>query len=485
MFGVFAVVTVCFLVLLSVVVTHSFSELEAEKVLQDTTRVRTAFNTYAGTLRAVASDWAHWTETYDFVAGRLPEYPAQNLSNDALANINVDFMVFLDSDGEPVQSTATDPATGAIVEFPEPTQRAIVNLNRSVAQASSTGTRSGLVVLPSGVAAVAMEPITTNEENVEPNGVLVIGRFIDAEEVAEVERVTKLSVTAGRPSARASILPRHPYGPDEELGKAYFEALDADTMESWATVQGIDGRAALLFAVREYRAAMERASETLHYVGLGLVGFSVFFGIAFGLTMESAVMRRLTKLHDEVIGTGASGANGRRLTVDGNKHAADHDFLTGLLNRRRLEEDTANALAEAERNGQTVAYILFDLDGFKSINDTRGHQCGDAVLVWFAELLRSEVRSYSTIARVGGDEFAIMMPRAGDYEAAVVADRVMTALSERPCDACDGEPFVMGASIGIAVTPRDGTSLGELSWAADDAMYASKSARARDCEEPG
>ena len=324
-----------------------------------------------------------------------------------------------------------------------------------------------------------------------------------------MERATELSVSAGRPTARASILPRHPYGDGEVLGQAYSGALDSETIESWATMRGMDGRAALVFAVRERRDAMERAADTLHYVGLGLVGFSVFFGVALGFTMESAIMRRLTTLHDEVIRTSASGANGRRLTIDGNdeiaelaqalnrnfeglaeaeaalKHAADHDFLTGLLNRRRLEEDTASALAEAERNGQTVAYILFDLDGFKSINDTMGHLCGDAVLVWFAELLRAEVRSYSTIARVGGDEFAIMMPRAGDYEAAVVADRVMTALSEHPCDVCSGEPFVMGASIGIAVTPRDGTSLGELSWAADDAMYASKTARARDCEESG
>ncbi len=388
-------------------------------------------------------------------------------------------------------------------------ERAIVNLNRIAAPASATGTRSGLVALPGGVAAIAMEPVTSSEGNVDPNGVLVIGRFVGAEEIAEVEGMTELNVSAGRPTARASILPRHPYGYGEELGEAYSGALDSETIESWATVRGMDGRAALVFAVRERRAAMERASDTLRYVGIGLVGFSVFFGVALGFTMESTIMRRLTTLHDEVIRTSASGANGRRLTIDGSdeiaelaralnrnfeglaeaeaalKHAADHDFLTGLLNRRRLEEDTASALAEAERNGQTVAYILFDLDGFKSINDSMGHLCGDAVLVWFAELLRSEVRSYSTIARVGGDEFAIMMPRAGDYEAAVVADRIMTALSEHPCDACSGEPFVMGASIGIAVTPRDGTSLGELSWAADDAMYASKSARARDCEESG
>ena len=139
MFVVFVVATVSFLLMLNSVVTHSFSELEAENVLQDTARARTAFNAYAVTLRAVASDWAHWTETYDFVAGRRPEYPAQNLSGGALANINVDFMVFLNGDGEPVHAIATDPSTGELVEIQGPVQRAVVSLNRTVAPASRDG----------------------------------------------------------------------------------------------------------------------------------------------------------------------------------------------------------------------------------------------------------------------------------------------------------------------------------------------------------
>ena len=104
-----------------------------------------------------------------------------------------------------------------------------------------------------------MEPITTSEGNGEPNGVLVVGRFVGAEEIAEVERTTELHISAGRPTARASILPRHPYGDGEELGQTYSGALDSETIESWATMRGMDGRAALVFAVRERREAMERA----------------------------------------------------------------------------------------------------------------------------------------------------------------------------------------------------------------------------------
>ena len=120
MFVVFAVATVSFLVLLNGVVTHSFAELEAEHAQQDAARARTGFNAYATTLRAVASDWAHWTETYDFVGGRRPEYPAENLSVGALANVNVDFMVFLDGDGEPSYAIVSDPSTGELPGFRGP-----------------------------------------------------------------------------------------------------------------------------------------------------------------------------------------------------------------------------------------------------------------------------------------------------------------------------------------------------------------------------
>jgi len=307
-----------------------------------------------------------------------------------------------------------------------------------------------------------------------------------------------------RPAARSSILPEHPRGDGEQLGQIYVDSHHDRFMESWATVPGMDGRAAFVYSVSEPRITMERASRTVAYVGIGLLLLMLLFGFTIATTFEFVVMRRLSKLHDEVVEVGQKPANVRRITVEGNDeiadlaaalnrdfeglaeaeaalvHAADHDFLTGLANRRRLEEDTIKALAEAQRSGQTVAYILFDLDGFKAINDRLGHHCGDTVLVWFAEILKAEVRSYSTIARVGGDEFAILMPRAGEYEAAVVADRILTVLGECPCDLCEGEALEIEASLGIAVSPHDGNSLSDLSRAADYAMYATKGARMRD-----
>ncbi len=505
MFAVFVVAVLSFALLLNRVVTQSFSELESETIVRDSARVQAVFESNVAAMRAVSGDWARRTDVYDFMAGRNPGYAEDNLTGDLLSTIHADFICFFDADGGVYYSAAVDPETKETVELSTSCQQAIVTLNReSPTSGEDGGTRSGLVSLPDGPAAIAFEEISDGDGSVPPNGTLAVGRFLGREEIAEAKRVSKVNVLAARPVVRASVLPQHPHGEGEQLGRAYVDAHDSETIESWATLRGLDGRAALFYVVSEARPAMERASDTVRYMGFGLFGVVLLFGTALGVTMERVIMRRLTTLHDEVIRTSRNDVTNRRLTVDGDdeiaelavalnrnfdglaeaeaalKHAADHDYLTGLVNRRRLEEDTARALAESDRTGESVAYILLDLDGFKDINDTRGHHCGDAVLVWFAELLRSEVRRYSTVARVGGDEFAIMLPRAGDYEAAVVADRLMTALSENPCDLCTGDSFVIGASVGIAVSPRDGGDMGQLTSAADYAMYATKSSRARD-----
>jgi len=505
MFAVFLMASLSFMWVLHRVVTASFSNLERTSMTRDASRVQAVLDANIDGLRATSGDWAVWTATYDFVAGRNPGYPAENLGSSSLAVIGVDFMYFLDGQGRVVYATVLDPNSGEAVEPSRALNQAITRLNVTIPpSADDRGARSGFVALPGGTAAVVFEGISTSDGRAPPNGILVVGHYVDEEQVAAVERVSKLNVTAVPPTERAEVLPDHPSGSAETLGRVYFDTADSGTIRAWATVRGLDGDPALLYSIAEPRVSMQRASTTVSYVGLGLFGFVLLFGIAMGIMMEAVVMRRLTTLHDEVLGLSRVDVNERRVTVRGDdeiaelavalnrsfdglaeaeaalKHAAEHDYLTGLANRRRLEEDMEKAFSESTRTGEPIAYVVMDLDGFKQINDARGHQCGDAVLVWFAEILRSEVRCYSTVARVGGDEFAIMLPRSGEYEAAVVADRLLDALAKNLCEVCGGEPLVIDASVGIAISPRDGDNIGDLGRAADEAMYATKTSRAED-----
>jgi diguanylate cyclase (GGDEF)-like protein len=153
-------------------------------------------------------------------------------------------------------------------------------------------------------------------------------------------------------------------------------------------------------------------------------------------------------------------------------HMARHDALTDLPNRVLLRERLAHALAELPRD-KRLAVLYLDLDHFKGVNDTLGHQIGDELLKTVAARLHDCVREVDTVARVGGDEFAIIYTGIEQpNEAATLAARICEAIKE-PCD-LHGHAVIVDTSIGIALAPGDGTDPTELLKNADMALYRAK-----------
>jgi diguanylate cyclase (GGDEF)-like protein len=154
---------------------------------------------------------------------------------------------------------------------------------------------------------------------------------------------------------------------------------------------------------------------------------------------------------------------------------AHHDPLTGLPNRAMFEDRAREAVARAQRRGETAALLFLDLDHFKDVNDSLGHEAGDALLRSAAERLRGCVRGEDFLARIGGDEFCILLQGLAEpREAAAVAQKAVEALS-RPWRIGERE-VACGTSVGIACTPQDGTEAAELLRLADAALYRAKEA---------
>ncbi|MBU3998423.1 EAL domain-containing protein [Rhodoferax sp.] len=154
---------------------------------------------------------------------------------------------------------------------------------------------------------------------------------------------------------------------------------------------------------------------------------------------------------------------------------AHHDDLTGLPNRALLSERLQQELARARRTGKQLALLFLDLDRFKSVNDTLGHDGGDQLLRVAAERLSACVRECDTVARLGGDEFVVLLTGLDNpQQAAKLAGQVLALLSE-PFQVAGSKCFI-GASIGVSVFPADGSSAEELLKQADIAMYRAKAA---------
>lgn len=159
------------------------------------------------------------------------------------------------------------------------------------------------------------------------------------------------------------------------------------------------------------------------------------------------------------------------------RQAAFHDALTGLPNRALFDDRLEHGLAEAKRHGWTLAVMFVDLDQFKVVNDSLGHDAGDCVLQAVARRLSENTRGEDTISRHGGDEFMCLLMEVRDHESiAMIAAKMIQAIQE-PCRVSVGDTEVdasVGASIGISIFPKDGTTADALVKKADEAMYRAK-----------
>jgi diguanylate cyclase (GGDEF)-like protein len=159
---------------------------------------------------------------------------------------------------------------------------------------------------------------------------------------------------------------------------------------------------------------------------------------------------------------------------------ADHDPLTSLFSRRRLQEELRLTLAQARRYATRGALLFLDLDDFKSVNDALGHRAGDRVLASLARRLRGRLRHSDIVARMGGDEFAVLLPHTDSVQGQALAAQLLEAIRSHPID-LGGRSVGVSAAIGMALFPEHGTTTEELLAHADQAMYQAKETGGNRC----
>lgn len=163
-------------------------------------------------------------------------------------------------------------------------------------------------------------------------------------------------------------------------------------------------------------------------------------------------------------------------TLEALRQMATRDSLTGLLNRREFDRILQEEEERAARFGDPVALVMLDLDHFKAINDAHGHPVGDQVLRETARRFSASVRTVDRVARLGGEEFALVLIETDRRAAEEVAERVVAAIRSAPVVTADGLAVTVTVSAGVAALPEDAPNAAELVIVTDKALYAAKAA---------
>ncbi|MDD5029385.1 MAG: GGDEF domain-containing protein [Rhodoferax sp.] len=164
---------------------------------------------------------------------------------------------------------------------------------------------------------------------------------------------------------------------------------------------------------------------------------------------------------------------------------AHSDYLTGLDNRRHFLEQAENELVRTLRYDRDLSILMIDIDHFKQVNDTYGHKVGDIVLQKFAAVCRATLRNIDVIGRIGGEEFAVLLPEAGREQAMDAAERLRAALACTQVKLDGGLPLHVTASFGVVTLEEKDTNIDMLLNQADQALYHAKNqGRNRVCIYP-
>ena len=292
--------------------------------------------------------------------------------------------------------------------------------------------------------------MTTSEKPIRI--LLVDDDVVDRESVKRALNRSGLTVETNETSTGMSAL--------EVCGEVDFDCLLLDYR-----LPDFDG-ADLLEKIR--RLKCEAAPPTIFLTGQGSEDLAV-------RVIEAGALDYIAKdeVSPSVLRRAVRYALSRQQYLQHLNRLALHDDLTGLANRALFQHQIGQGIAHARRLGTSAAVFLIDLDNFKDINDTLGHECGDQLLKLVAHRLAMATRSDESLARLGGDEFAIVATDLADDEAAAtLASRMVEGLAE-PFD-IDGHQCLVAASVGISVCPRDGEGSERLLGNADLALYKAK-----------
>lgn len=488
-----------------VILLDGFARLEDHDVRRNVGRALSALGDRLASLDAVAEDWATWDDTYHFMEDKNTKYIQSNLSDLTFSNLGLNVVLYIDTSGRIVFGKGFDLNEGEPIPIPRGLQQYIVPNGRTQFRSNATGTATGIAVLPEGPMLLAARPILTTEGKGPVRGTLIMGRYFDSAVVQQLAETTHLAITVQQlngpevpPDLRAALTSL------SEREPIYVRPLGTEFIAGYALLKDISGEPGLVLKVQVPRSIHKQGQTSVLYFLSWLVAAGLVFSAVILVFLEKTVLSRLALLSASVSAIGASGDLSTRVPVaerdelsdlareinrmlealeryqgelraseERYRHLSITDSLTGLHNRTYFEQEMHRLEAE---KCVPVGIVLCDVDGLKLVNDTLGHDAGDELLLAAARVLKETYPGGGAVARIGGDEFAMLLPGSDETATGRVCSRLRDGVDtynaanpERP----------LSASIGFAARSDTSKSMSDLFKEADDNMYREKLHRSR------
>ena len=508
--------------ILHTVMQDKINILEDKYIIENVERTKKEIFKEIEVLDTIVMDWAVWDNSYQFMIDKNPEYIKANLSEDTLNNLKINIMLFIDNKGNLVHGEGYDLQKKESVPIDEALLKYIKD--HSLLQNNDVKYRKSGIVTLNGKDLILLSicPILTSAGEGPINGYIVLGANFTEKKIADIGEELSSEI-------KLTFLKDFEYDQkifDLKDDKIQIDAVSDQKIIGRAFLDDIDGKHLLLLSIEKNRDINNIGEAGIKATLWLLLGLFFLFAIIITVILDRGILLRFQELSNDIrkIGEGkdlsvrlkrqniddeltdvSNEINGmlgalersqlflsnsesalkksieklqdevleHQKTQEQIKYIAYHDTLTGLPNRNLLNELLVHSITLAERNNKCMAVLFLDIDGFKMINDIKGHGMGDQILQEVAERLLKTLRKSDVIARHGGDEFIVIIEELDNCSGVeLIANKIINCFQE-PFH-LENQDYFLTTSVGVAVYPADGQTPDMLIKNADIAMYKAK-----------
>lgn len=472
-----------------------FSRLESSYAQESVRHLQSHFEDEEAELATLARDYARWDQTYEYMQTHNASYVRAELSDATLNLLEVNLFVLLDSHGRLIfhKQDGNWPIGESALEQVAATYKS----SSAGAQGSAM---SGLLNLNGRLFLLAYEPILTTGGHGPARGTLVMGRGLSEDLLTGVSRHIGMPLWLEPADNAPSVNNRQTIWSD---GTDFVSMESNSTMLAYVPLKEISGNTRRLLVGRIPSNLYSEEQKVMRYLLLLLMVAGLVHSAVLLLVLEERLLTRVESLNRKIKQITVSGDLSLRLDTHGKdelselanavnamlsaiqkakgdllqaqeslRFHAEHDSLTGVLNRRAIRDVLRRELARCRRENQTLGIMLADVDHFKRINDRYGHGAGDCALATVVHRISSTLRPYDLIGRYGGEEFLVIAPGCDLDLTQKLAERIRCAVGDEAVDLGNCK-IALTLSLGITL----GTAESDpefLVAVADSAMYQAK-----------
>lgn len=474
---------------------RTLTRLEADFAREDVSRLQSALQSEQAHLEILAVDYGRWDQTYNFMNSHDSAYVDKELSAAVLDGIKISCVALLDTEDHVVFFRTAGDWTATDADMRE----VAMAHERAIQRTGKNQPLNGTLDLDGRLLVVSYQPIVPTKGGDSSRGTLVMVRQVDAAVLGSISRSMGTPAWLEPPENITGRTHDAIWSDGSSLARVESDA----SMLNYFALRDFSGATRSFLVARTRRVLYNEGEIKIYYLwSLLLLAGAIFCGALF-FFVDGVLVRRISSLSRDVSRVTVSGDLSLRLDASGKdelsalahsvnamlgtiqkakgelEHAqeslrfhAEHDALTGILNRRAIRDVLRKELARCRRDKNTLGVILADLDHFKKINDRYGHGAGDTVLVAAVQRISATLRSYDSVGRYGGEEFLLIAPGCDLALTEKLAERIRAAIGDEPIDlGVDSARISVSLGVTLGTADSDPEFLVAL---ADTAMYQAK-----------